>query len=135
MASYSYYDQQKDANHSREIMYYFAPDKLPILTTLARSYALFNGWFSFIPGPTLFGWVSGVDIRGFGFLVPAVYGGSVASVSAVSRHALVKPAAVQRSGQLPAGCKRKVVSRNHPESRRQLRSEIPVYGLFYTDGK
>jgi phospholipase C len=49
----SYYDQQKDVNHSREIMYYFAQDKLPILTTLARSYALFNGWFSSIPGPTL----------------------------------------------------------------------------------
>jgi phospholipase C len=49
----SYYDQQKNVNHSREIMYYFAQNKLPILTTLAQSYALFNGWFSSIPGPTL----------------------------------------------------------------------------------
>jgi phospholipase C len=49
----SYYDQQKNVNHSRKIMYYFAEDKLPVLTTLARSYAVFNGWFSSIPGPTL----------------------------------------------------------------------------------
>jgi phospholipase C len=49
----SYYDQQKDVQHSRKIMYYFAPDKLPVLTTLARSFAVFNGWFSSIPGPTI----------------------------------------------------------------------------------
>ncbi len=49
----SYYDQRKDVAHSRKIMYYFGKDKLPVLTTLARSYALFNGWFSSIPGPTL----------------------------------------------------------------------------------
>ena len=34
-------------------MYYFTPDKLPVLTTLARSFAVFNGWFSSIPGPTI----------------------------------------------------------------------------------
>jgi phospholipase C len=49
----SYYDQQRNVNHSRKIMYYFAEDKLPVLTTLARDYAVFNGWFSSIPGPTL----------------------------------------------------------------------------------
>ncbi len=49
----SYYDQRKDISHSRKIMYYFPKQKLPVLTTLARSYALFNGWFSSIPGPTL----------------------------------------------------------------------------------
>ncbi len=49
----SYYDQQRSVNHSRKIMYYFAEDKLPVLTTLARDYAVFNGWFSSIPGPTL----------------------------------------------------------------------------------
>ena len=49
----SYYDQRKDINHSRQIMFYFPPDKLPVLTTLARSYAVFNGWFSSIPGPTI----------------------------------------------------------------------------------
>jgi phospholipase C len=49
----SYYDQQKNVGHSRKIMYYFTPEKLPVLTTLASSFALFNGWFSSIPGPTL----------------------------------------------------------------------------------
>lgn len=49
----SYYDQRKDVNHSRKIMYYFADDKLPVLHTLARSYAVFNGWFASIPGPTI----------------------------------------------------------------------------------
>jgi phospholipase C len=49
----SYFDQQRDVNHSRKIMYYFPESKLPVLTTLARSYALFNGWFASIPGPTL----------------------------------------------------------------------------------
>jgi phospholipase C len=49
----SYYQERKDVNHSRKIMYYFAPNKLPVLTTLARNFAVFNGWFSSIPGPTL----------------------------------------------------------------------------------
>ena len=49
----SYYQERKDVEHSRKIMYYFAPDKLPVLTALARNFALFNGWFSSIPGPTL----------------------------------------------------------------------------------
>jgi phospholipase C len=49
----SYWDQQHDVAHSRKIMYYFAPDKLPVLHTLARNYAVFNGWFSSIPGPTV----------------------------------------------------------------------------------
>jgi len=49
----NYFQQRKDVNHSRQIMYYFAPDKLPVLTGLAQNYVLFNGWFSSIPGPTL----------------------------------------------------------------------------------
>jgi phospholipase C len=49
----SYWDQQHDVNHSREIMYYFPQSKLPVLTTLALKYAVFNGWFASIPGPTL----------------------------------------------------------------------------------
>src|SRR5580692_8395561 len=49
----SYFDQQRDVNHSHKIMYYFTPDKLPVLTTLATNFALFNGWFSSIPGPTI----------------------------------------------------------------------------------
>jgi phospholipase C len=49
----SYYDQQRDVQHSRKIMYYFANGKLPVLQTLAQSYAVFNGWFASIPGPTI----------------------------------------------------------------------------------
>lgn len=49
----SYFDQQHDDGHAQKIMYYYPPDKLPVLTTLARKYVLFNGWFSSIPGPTL----------------------------------------------------------------------------------
>jgi phospholipase C len=39
--------------HSRLIMNYFAPENLPVLTALAREFALFNRWFASIPGPTL----------------------------------------------------------------------------------
>ena len=49
----SYYQQQHNAGQSQKIMYYFTPDKLPVLTTLARQFALFNGWFCSIPGPTV----------------------------------------------------------------------------------
>jgi phospholipase C len=49
----SYYEQQRNVKHSRQIMYYFPPEKLPVLTTLATQFAVFNGWFSSIPGPTL----------------------------------------------------------------------------------
>jgi phospholipase C len=49
----SYWDQERNVAHSHKIMYYFAPEKLPVLHTLARSYAVFNGWFSSIPGPTV----------------------------------------------------------------------------------
>src|SRR5262245_27048123 len=49
----SYFNKQRDVEHSRNVMYYFAPEKLPVLTTLAREFAVFNRWFSSIPGPTL----------------------------------------------------------------------------------
>src|SRR5215470_14775569 len=49
----SYFEQQGDAGHARKIMYYFPPDKLPVLSTLATAFAVFNGWFSSIPGPTI----------------------------------------------------------------------------------
>jgi phospholipase C len=49
----SYYNQQHNVGHSHEIMNYFTADKLPVLSTLAKQYAVFNRWFSSIPGPTL----------------------------------------------------------------------------------
>jgi phospholipase C len=49
----SYFQQLQDVKHSRKIMNYFQPDKLKVLTTLATQFAVFNRWFSSIPGPTL----------------------------------------------------------------------------------
>ena len=49
----NYFQQRRDVGHSQKIMYYFAADKVPVLTTLAREFAVFNRWFSSIPGPTL----------------------------------------------------------------------------------
>jgi phospholipase C len=49
----SYFQQRRDVKHSHKIMYYFKPEKLPVLTTLATQFAVFNGWFSSIPGPTI----------------------------------------------------------------------------------
>src|SRR5256714_5237306 len=49
----SYFNQRRDLEHSKKIMYYFTREDLPVLTTLALEFALFNGWFSSIPGPTI----------------------------------------------------------------------------------
>jgi len=49
----SYFNQRRDVEHSKKIMYYFKPDDLPVLTTLATEFAVFNRWFSSIPGPTI----------------------------------------------------------------------------------
>jgi len=49
----SYFNQQRDLNHSQKIMYYFAQKDLPVLTTLALEFAVFNRWFASIPGPTI----------------------------------------------------------------------------------
>lgn len=49
----SYFNQQRDVNHSRKIMFYFAQNQLPVLTNLALEFAVFNRWFSSIPGPTI----------------------------------------------------------------------------------
>ena len=49
----SYFQQRQDVAHSQKIMYYFSEDKLPVLTTLANNFAVFNRWFSSIPGPTI----------------------------------------------------------------------------------
>jgi phospholipase C len=49
----SYFNQQQDANHAAKIMYYFKQDDLPVLTTLALEFAVFNRWFASIPGPTI----------------------------------------------------------------------------------
>jgi len=49
----NYYQQQQDIAQSHKIMYYFLQQKLPVLTGLAKQFAVFNGWFASIPGPTI----------------------------------------------------------------------------------
>jgi phospholipase C len=49
----NYFLQQQDVAHSQKIMYYFSADKLPVLTSLATNFAVFNRWFASIPGPTI----------------------------------------------------------------------------------
>jgi phospholipase C len=49
----SYFQQRQDAAHSQRIMYYFSQQKLPVLTSLATNFAVFNRWFASIPGPTV----------------------------------------------------------------------------------
>jgi phospholipase C len=49
----SYFNQRRDVSHSQKIMYYFKKDDLPVLTTLALEFAVFNRWFASIPGPTI----------------------------------------------------------------------------------
>lgn len=49
----SYYNQRRDTAHSHTIMYCFKQTDLPVLTTLALEFAVFNRWFASIPGPTI----------------------------------------------------------------------------------
>jgi phospholipase C len=49
----SYFNQRRDAGHSQKIMYYFKQADLPVLSTLALQFAVFNRWFASIPGPTI----------------------------------------------------------------------------------
>ena len=54
------YQQQKTAKggkpntpqHAQNIVKCFAPQKLPVLTTLAKEFAVCDRWFSSVPGPT-----------------------------------------------------------------------------------
>jgi phospholipase C len=49
----SYFNQRQDAGHAQLILYYFGQAQLPVLTTLALEFAVFNRWFASIPGPTI----------------------------------------------------------------------------------
>lgn len=49
----SYFEKRADVGHSAKIMQCFSPERLPVLTSLARRYAVCNRWFSSLPGPTL----------------------------------------------------------------------------------
>ncbi len=49
----SYFNQQQNVGHSQKILYYFKQNDLPVLTTLAQEFAVFNRWLASIPGPTI----------------------------------------------------------------------------------
>jgi phospholipase C len=49
----AYFEKRHDLAHASQIMYAFKPAQLPVLTSLAREFAVFNRWFASIPGPTL----------------------------------------------------------------------------------
>ncbi len=49
----SYEKHTHDVGKSARIMNCFSPDKVPVLSTLARQYAVCDRWFSSVPGPTL----------------------------------------------------------------------------------
>ena len=47
------YEQRAGQGKGVEVMRCFTPDQLPVLSTLARQYAVCDQWFSSVPGPTL----------------------------------------------------------------------------------
>jgi len=49
----SYATIDATSRHGSSIMKCFAPSSLPILTTLAKQYAVCERWFSSVPGPTM----------------------------------------------------------------------------------
>jgi len=48
--AYTLYD--KDLSFAKEIMHSFEPKNIPILSQLAKEYAVFDRWFASVPGPT-----------------------------------------------------------------------------------
>jgi phospholipase C len=48
----SYEGKTHNPSNAQRIMRCFAPDKVPVLTQLARQFAVCDRWFSSIPGPT-----------------------------------------------------------------------------------
>jgi phospholipase C len=48
-----YFEKRGDVKSSRQVMFHFKPEQLPVIGTLAQEFCVFNRWFSSIPGPTL----------------------------------------------------------------------------------
>jgi phospholipase C len=48
-----YFEKRGDVKSSWQVMYYFKREQLPVITTLATEFCVFNKWFASIPGPTL----------------------------------------------------------------------------------
>jgi phospholipase C len=49
----AYHRGTGDADSAGNVMRCFVPEQLPVLTALARSYAVCDRWFASVPGPTL----------------------------------------------------------------------------------
>lgn len=49
----NYQTHTNNAQKARRIMKCFDPAKIPVLTTLAKEYAICDNWYSSVPGPTL----------------------------------------------------------------------------------
>ena len=49
---FDYAQQPGNTQKAHNIMRCFAPDKLPVLTTLAKEFAICDHWFASVPGPT-----------------------------------------------------------------------------------
>jgi phospholipase C len=49
----SFYQKQQNVKHSHNIMQCFSPEKVPVIITLAKKFAVFTRWFSSLPGPTI----------------------------------------------------------------------------------
>ena len=49
----AYYQKRDSIPHSHNVMYCFPPEKVPVITTLASNFLVFNQWFSSLPGPTI----------------------------------------------------------------------------------
>lgn len=47
----SYLKRPQSPEHSRNVMYYFGAEKVPVLATLALEFAICDRWFSSVPGP------------------------------------------------------------------------------------
>ncbi len=49
----SYEQLRHGATNAEKVMHYFPQDKLPVLTSLATNFAVFDRWFSSVPGPPI----------------------------------------------------------------------------------
>jgi phospholipase C len=49
----AYYHRQNNVRHSHNVMYCFPPEKVPVISTLASNFLVFNRWFSSLPGPAI----------------------------------------------------------------------------------
>lgn len=119
-----YFSQTKDVARSHNIMSYFDSEKvLPVLSTLATEYAVFNGWFASIPGPTICN-------RAF-----AHYGTSFGQVGMDIFYTLDKiPSIYERMIQASPSCAAKLYYYDQPSSTMEivnlLKNQPQIFATF-----